>query len=77
MAGKRPPWRVFTDNVCRHADGQKAETTCGDAGARQRGARDGPSAIGWDGARQAQGTPCRTDADNPARPNLTDKSVLR
>jgi len=25
---------------------------------------------------QGQGTPCRADADNRARPSLTDKSVL-
>jgi hypothetical protein len=37
---------------------------------------DCPSAIGWDVVGQAQGTPCRTDADNLARPTLTYKSVL-
>ena len=49
---------------------------CVDAVARQRVSLDGPSAMGWHGAGQAQGTPCRADADNLASPSLTDKSVL-
>ena len=36
-----------------------------------------PAAMGGDVAGQAQGAHCRADTDNPARPSLTDKSVLR
>ena len=54
-------------NACRPTDGQQAETTCGDAGARQRVALAGPAAMGWDVAGQAQGTPCRAETDNPGQ----------
>jgi hypothetical protein len=40
-------------------------------------ARTEQSAIVWDVAGHAQGTYCRADADNPARPSLIYKSVLR
>ena len=50
---------------------------CVDAVARQRVSLYGQSAIGWDVVGQAQWTPCRADADTPAGPSLTDKSVLR
>ena len=62
---------------CRPTDVQQAKTTCGDAGARQRVSLDGPAAMGWDVAGQAQGAPCRAETDTRARPRLTDKSVLR
>ena len=77
MAGYRPTLRVFTDKACRHTDVQKAWKMCVNAVARQRLSLSCPSAIVWDVARHAQGTPCRADADNRARPSLTDKSVLR
>ena len=77
MAGSRPPWRVFTDNACRHTDVPQAEKTYVDALARLCVALDCHSAMVRDGAGHAQGTPCRADADTQARPSLTDKSVLR
>jgi len=62
--------------VCKNYRLLPAEKPCGDAGARQRVSLDGPSAMGWDVAGQAQETPCRADTDNGARPRLTSKSVL-
>jgi len=50
--------------------------TCVEVGTRQRVSFYCQSAIVWDVVGHAQVTPCRTDADNPARPSLTDKCVL-